>query len=437
MTNRALACLFTVFGVVRSLGFCPFAPNVVSKLTSCFATSATSFKSFASSGCPAVTESFAIYCATSGTGLGICTISIYPSVLCAKAFTTSVTTVVAISYVCMTELVEFFCLCMLRIVSTCVCLNTCYCTGRFCCYFAIIPSVCICNDVDFFCIRVTTSTCECLNTCCCTSRSKSYCFGVAMLVNCRIFGPFTSTIIPNTFCNCVAVVFVGRNCKVRCLVPLIIPVVSCCAGIHTAEDYVCITLVNTSFPNAVAIFISHANPCIACIVPHINCESCIIRFPVSIRNKVECNCDFRLGRNILAVLSVSNGIIGNVVCDNVSSGSNGDIVSTCAKPTVINLVINLEFCCACKCNFNCPSSLVFRFGHLVIIGECPVGNEGASEIHFVSYGIFSNIGFNSNCASSNVISYNVSTGNKRDVLTLNANISVLAGKSCSVVIKLE
>ena len=103
-----------------------------------------------------------------------------------------------------------------------------------------------------------------------------------------ILSPFACALIPSALCNYVAVSVICRNLKIVCLVPLIIPVIICCARIHTAEDDVYDTFGNLNLPNAIAIGICHIEPLIA-TVPSIYCESCIINLPVSIGNEVESN----------------------------------------------------------------------------------------------------------------------------------------------------
>ena len=294
VTNRALAALFAIFNVVRSLGLCPFAPSVLSKLTSGFATSCTCFGNKTSSSLPVVTKSFAFNRATNLTSLGKLASCVCPiMIVAAKASFASVAPVIVI-LVLMTEFSKNFCVCMISVVSTCVCLNAVFCTSRSCCYFASVVMGVFINR-NFFCVRIAAFASVSHNTWSGTCSGSSYLGYVIVLMNEGVLSPFAVALIPSALCNYVAVSIICRNNEVRCLIPLIIPVIFCSAGVHTAEDYIDITLIDVCFPNAVPIFISHIDPKLA-VTEEINCKSCIIDLPISIGNKIENYCNLGFNR---------------------------------------------------------------------------------------------------------------------------------------------
>ena len=51
-----------------------------------------------------------------------------------------------------------------------------------------------------------------------------------------LLAPARCGIIPTAIRQGKEIVTIRRNGKVACLVPLVIPVVICCAWVHTAED---------------------------------------------------------------------------------------------------------------------------------------------------------------------------------------------------------
>ena len=120
---------------------------------------------------------------------------------------------------------------------------------------------------------------------CCTCSCRTYVSVFACGTVCR---PCSAAAIPCTFFYCEVVSATCGNCKVSCLIPFVIPVISCCAGIHTAENNVRISFScgNLYFINTVAIGVSHRNPCFA-ISEEICCKTCVALLPVSIRSQVK------------------------------------------------------------------------------------------------------------------------------------------------------
>ena len=293
VTNGALANLFAGLDVVSMLGYCPIAPSVLAELASGFATSCTCFGNKTSSSLPVVTKCIAFNCATDLTGLGSFAGSGSPIVICAKVCLASVALMVAV-FVGVTKTCNRLCVCMISVVSTCVCLNAVFCTSRSCCYFASVVVSILVNG-NFFCLNVTARAGKCLNARRSTCSRSSYLGCVIVLMNEGILSPFACAIVPSVFLNYVAVSIICRNNEVRCLIPLVIPIVSCRTGIHTAEDYIGITLIDVCFPNAVAILISHIDPKLA-VTEEINCKSCIIDLPISIGNEIENYCNLGFNR---------------------------------------------------------------------------------------------------------------------------------------------
>ena len=352
-------------------------------------------------------------------------------------------------------------------------------------------------------------------------------------MNGGILSPFAVTLTPSAFCNYVAVVAIGRNLKVGCLVPhlcICSPTVST-VRIHTAEDDVAKAIGNSYFPNAIAVFICHVDPKLA-VTEEVNCKSCIINLPVSIRNKVKSDssagsgridrlllacfvslfhccisnfvcpikllgivyevagllgavieeesktlkacylngigvpiiCTFNLGSrcagpfcacnvvelnvptpninssptvSILPINSNFNGINGLSAFLNISVGvcSHGvcEVICTCCKlkiscanPTAVSLVIELKLCSFFNYESTGPCSLIFGLCESVLFGKIlgiPI-IECTDEVDIVCNYVFSNIRLDSNLACSNIISYNVSTGKKVDILSVYSNPSV-------------
>ena len=131
--------------------------------------------------CRCVTESLALNYATVFTSLGSFASCVCPNVICAKVCFASIAVAVVI-FVNMTKLCNNLCVCMLIVVSTCICLNAFFCTCRSCCYHA---NVVVCSSVNRnnLCVSITAFASECLNTGSCTSSSGGYFFSVFTNVN--------------------------------------------------------------------------------------------------------------------------------------------------------------------------------------------------------------------------------------------------------------
>ena len=225
------------------------------------------------------------------------------------------------------------------------------CTFCSTCSFSINKPLtfCMIGSWYFFCIRVATSTCVCLNTGSCTSRSCSNFSGVFTSVSC-IFGPRSGTLIPGAFCHCIKCLRICRNCKVGCLVPLIVPVVSGSTRIHTAEDHTGISKRKFCGINAGISNLSHINPSFT-ISEEVNCESCAFYLPVSIRLKVNyyglwryniTDSFFSILKSFVSigaypvvktVVNEVSGLSRTIIEDNIKTFNRIDYKSNC-EPTV-------------------------------------------------------------------------------------------------------
>ena len=101
--------------------------------------------------------------------------------------------------------------------------------------------------------------------------------------------PGSAAAIPSTFLNGVVVCTGGRDGKVFCLVPLIVPDISSCAGIHTAEDNVGINLIcrNSNLIDAVAVRVGHTYPSFS-VTEEVSCETSITLLPIGIGSEIKC-----------------------------------------------------------------------------------------------------------------------------------------------------
>ena len=133
-----------------------------------------------------MTKSIAINRAALFTSLSIIACCVCPNVICAKVCATSVTVMIVADLVDVTKLCNGFCVCMLSIVSTCVCLNAVLCTSRSCCYLASVVMRVLINR-NSLCVSIATFASECLNTGSCTSSSGSYGCSVAMSMRSNVF----------------------------------------------------------------------------------------------------------------------------------------------------------------------------------------------------------------------------------------------------------
>ena len=100
--------------------------------------------------------------------------------------------------------------------------------------------------------------------------------------------PILGCTVPRTIRNGKTVFTIGRNSKVTCLVPLIIPVIGGSARIHSAEDDIRIFFVsrNCYLIISISIRIFHVNPFIA-ISKEISCKTRISLRPVGTWLKIK------------------------------------------------------------------------------------------------------------------------------------------------------
>ena len=119
------------------------------------------------------------------------------------------------------------------------------------------------------------------STCC--SRTE-----ICVLASRTKCAPGSAALIPGACLNGIMVSTAGRNNKVSCLVPFVVPVVSRSAGVHTAEDNVGVFL-SCRYYNLIYSkggVIGHANPCLA-ISEEISSETSVTLLPVSIGCKIK------------------------------------------------------------------------------------------------------------------------------------------------------
>ena len=92
--------------------------------------------------------------------------------------------------------------------------------------------------------------------------------------------PGSAALTPCAFLNGIMVAC-SIILKVFRLVPFVVPVISSCAGLHTAEDDVLNARRDCAFVNAITIRVLHIEPLIAAI-PSVQCETSITLLPVCI-----------------------------------------------------------------------------------------------------------------------------------------------------------
>ena len=185
---------------------------------------------------------------------------------------------------------DIFCVGMSCIMLTSVSLNALILASSRSSYFGLVRVAERCNLVSN--VRVAARTSIGCITSLCTSRCSYGCcvFALVLYIN------TPSTIIPRTWSNSVTYVIIGRNYKVVCLVPHVIPAVSSSSGIHTAEDQTGISMRKLCSVNSGSANLCHINPSFT-ITEEVNCESSVVNVPVIVRNKIN---NDGLGRLIIS-----------------------------------------------------------------------------------------------------------------------------------------
>ena len=242
-------------------------------------------------------------CATSRACFGLCTCCNCPVVVFAKAFTTSVTEIVAIFFICMTERRLVNILCMCSVVFTNKCSNASFFTGRICCYSTFVPLMSISINRNFSSGGVTAVTSKSLFTNCRAGRLKCYNAVVIFVITESVNSPSTGSLYFSTSCsfNCIAIISAVSNSEIVCLIPLVSPIVG---GIrsHANENNVSVSGRNNCCVNALLARGNHAYPVIAAVVPHINCETCIVAIPKLSSNEINGNFSCKLSNGSCFIL---------------------------------------------------------------------------------------------------------------------------------------
>ena len=99
--------------------------------------------------------------------------------------------------------------------------------------------------------------------------------------------PGSAALIPRACLNGIMVSTTGRNNKVSCLVPFVVPVVSRSTGVHSTEDYVGVSCGNFNLIYAVFVGVCHANPLFA-VSEEISSETSVRLLPVRVGCEIEC-----------------------------------------------------------------------------------------------------------------------------------------------------
>ena len=142
---------------------------------------------------------------------------------------------------------------------------------------------------NFLCVRIATFASECLNTCCSTCSGSSHGFCVVSTLVFYIYIPRAFALTPSAFCYGVAYFIVGRNFKVVCLIPSIIPTIIRIIGSHTAEYQVGVSMRKLHSVNSGITNLCHTNPSISITTKEVNCKTSVCLTPVAIRYEVNNN----------------------------------------------------------------------------------------------------------------------------------------------------
>ena len=166
-----------------------------------------------------------------------------------------------------------------------VCGITVFCT---CSILAFYVNKIVIKSRNFLCVRIATFASECLNTCCSTCSGSSHGFCVVSTLVFYIYIPRAFALTPSAFCYGVAYFIVGRNFKVVCLIPSIIPTIIRIIGSHTAEYQVGVSMRKLHSVNSGITNLCHTNPSIS-ITKEVNCKTSVCLTPVAIRYEVNNN----------------------------------------------------------------------------------------------------------------------------------------------------
>ena len=163
------------------------------------------------------------------------------------------------------------------VVLTSVSLDAVGCTSSRSCYLSAVPFVTVCGYILVCCVIASCASYVCFVACFCTSCSLAIMVNFIMTERCAAciatcitclgsctgcknpnmlmfnWRPSSTTVIPCVFFYCVKLV--SSKLKVSGLIPFIVPVVSSCTGIHTAEDDVSVSCRRFTLVYTVAICI--------------------------------------------------------------------------------------------------------------------------------------------------------------------------------------